>query len=204
MKKLICIFVILFTLNANALGPCFPIQTADVAYLPKLKACDNKAAVVLSGKFLSSFSVVTRDCNNNDRDPCYKHLGEDGSCASNYSSPFKAIKKIRARVLVNKVRKTGMIYCFRESGNSQVYRDLVRRITIKRRNPVVSDKDIVRLCLPDRSKATTKVRVNKIMSQQNLGGVGFSAKQCLGQQYLACDTSYCSICDAAATNPICN
>ncbi len=201
--KILFIFLLFsITNSAFALGSCFPIETDEVIYAPTVAECNHKAGVFLSGNFYDSFSVVFRDCNNNDRDPCYKYLGAS-SCGSNYSSPFKAISKKTVRVSINGEGRYAQLYCFRESGKSDIFDEIVRRITVKLKNPVVSDNDLRRYCLPDRDMRSQKIRVRRVYATDDIAGTGYSAV-CNSQQYLACETSYCSICEYAVGTPYCD
>lgn len=182
------------TLLANmalAFGPCTNRFPEGLSYSPSLEACDGKAAVILFGPLRNSFSAVVRDCNNNDRDPC--HSGPT-SCATNASSPFKAIKIVRGKVSRNDRQYDATIHCMRERGDSEVYK-LVRRITVKRVNPVRKSSDVLKVCLRTRTSAVRPVTVVSTTSFRIPGNTGFN-NACRTQGYLNCSIAYEDVCPA--------
>ena len=177
--------------SASAFGPCVEKIPNDVAYSPSLKECGNRAAIILAGRYYNSFSAVVRDCNNNDRDPCNK--GET-SCGTNRSSPFKVQRKLVGTGLFtrsNKIKKI-RIHCLREAGTSEVYK-LVRRMTIKLKNPVRSPADVAKLCLKTRTLEINPVEVVTAKVERFSPNAGSTAV-CATQGYLDCDISYEAIC----------
>ncbi len=183
------IALLLFVPSAMAFGPCKSKMPVGISYLPEVEVCGGKAAIVLTGKYYGSFSAVVRDCNNNDRDPCHPGVG---SCGTNQSSPFKVQKVVNAVVLDGGKTKRARIQCLKEKGDSEVYK-LVRRTTIKLRNPIRSDKDIVKICLRSRIKAVNDVQIVSTSTERPASNEGYNSA-CKTQGYLNCDYSYQAIC----------
>lgn len=178
-------------LNVFAFGGCSKDFPSEISWLPSVSACGNKAAVVVFGKFYNSFSVVVRDCNNDDRDPCNKG---PSSCGSNESSPYKAQKIVRAKIKKGSRIRDARLFCLKESGSSKIY-ELVRRITIKLKDPVKKPQDVAKVCLNSRTKAINEVEIISTSVQKNIAKTGFSPV-CLSQDYLACSITYENICPA--------
>lgn len=176
--------------SAFAFGPCSNNFPSDVSYMPTVAACGGKAAVLVMGRYYNSFSTVVRDCNNNDRDPCDKG---PQSCASNFSSPFKAQKIIRARVGQGSRTRDARMFCLKESGSSDVYK-LVRRITIKLVNPVRKPSDVAKICLRTRTSPVRGITILSTSASKVISNTAYTSKACDQQPYLACDYSYASIC----------
>jgi hypothetical protein len=169
--------------NALAFAPCSYKMPEGVSYLPNVQACRGKAAIVLSGRFKNSFSAVLRTCKNGDRDPCYP---DTDTCATNTSSPFKMQKTWDAIIERKGVQQKAKIHCLKERGESFVYK-MVRRITIKRVNPVRNaSTDILRLCLPSRIEPRNVVTVISTSNPKKAGLSGYNSA-CEDQSYLACN-----------------
>ena len=118
----------------------------NVLYRPRFSGCGGKAAVLLRGDFIDSFSVVVRDSQNRDRfPPAGSGYGGCSFALANSASPparcsaFKASREYVALV----GGKSTRVICFPESGNSSLFKD-VRRITIKVQNSAAS---LRRYCL---------------------------------------------------------
>ena len=175
-----------------AFGPCQWRMPPDVSYVPTLDVCNGKAAVVVTGAYYNSFSIVARDCANGDRDPCHRHFG---SCGTNYSSPFKVQKIVNAWVKRTKSEKLmkANIHCLKEAGTSLIYRLMVRRITIKLRNPVRKPSDIVKLCIGNSKAMINPVAVSRVISARGLDNFGW-APVCRTQGYLDCPYHKSSLC----------
>ena len=174
---------VLFSSSAFAFGPCDSSFPRGVSYEPALPECDGKAAIILSGKFLNSFSVVARACDNGDRDPCFKNAD---SCGTNASSPFKAQKTIEAIIQGSDSSVPAKIHCLKESGDSKVFK-MVRRITIKRRDPVLNPAtDVFRLCLPSRTVARRPVTIIAVGKEKRASNFGYTPS-CDTQKYLGCN-----------------
>ena len=174
---------------ALAFGPCSYNMPQEVSYLPEVPACGGNAAVIVRGRYYNAFSIVVRDCNNNDRDPCHT---DAQSCGTNQSSPFKTQKVVVARVLRNRKTSLAKIHCLKERGSSEVYK-LVRRITIKLRNPARSPYDIAKICLRTRTIALHPVEIISVLSERKSPLFGYSAV-CSTQGYLNCSIAYADIC----------
>ena len=177
--------------EAFAFAPCVNRVPDGLSYMPSVRACGGRAAIVAYGRFKDSFSAVLRDCNNNDRDPCDR--GEN-SCGSNFSSPFKAQTIVPARVQrvgTNRIQ-AARIFCMKERGDSEIYK-LVRRMTVKLVDPVRKPADVARVCLKTRTKAVRPVRIIDVAPARGVASTGFSAI-CESQKYLACNISYERIC----------
>lgn len=126
---------------------CASQVTYAMQYRPSLKECSNKAAIILSGKYLNIFSVVVRDKDNRDRWPTSGY----GDCSAyerdvlglNKCSAFKMQKKIKVR---NR-RGNAVVYCLGAPGESKLFAR-VSRVTIKLKDiPNSSNDPIDRLCL---------------------------------------------------------
>jgi hypothetical protein len=134
IKKIIAFIAFILPFSALAFGPCTDSVPEGVSYLSSIAACGGNAAVVIYGQYFSAFSAVTRNCNNNDRDPCNKG---STSCAPNYSSPSKAQKFFNTVIESKGHQKNARIFCPKEAGSSEVHK-LVRRSIIKRIDPMRS------------------------------------------------------------------
>lgn len=189
MRTIFALALFLAPFTALAFGPCNQTSPEGVSYLPSVRACGGKAAIVTFGKYVNAFSAVVRDCNNNDRDPCNKGVT---SCASNYSSPFKAQKVLSGVIKSKGHNKSAKIFCLKESGSSNIYK-LVRRMTIKLRNPVTSPSHVLKICLSSRTTAKNSIKIVSTHSPRSISSIGYSAV-CKNQSYLACSTTYKAIC----------
>lgn len=168
---------------AYAFGPCSRVFPEDVSYIPELNECGGKAAIILSDKLKNSFSVVVRACDNGDRDPCYRNAD---ACGTNASSPFKVQKTIEATINREGTLYPATIHCLKERGDSSVYR-MVRRLTIKRVNPVRDvNKDVFKICLSSRTRARNPVNIVSTGRVSGVGSTGYNAS-CATQKYLGCD-----------------
>ena len=182
--------LISFPSVVHAFGSCSNSYPKELVYLPKVSQCGGTAAVAVWGKLYNSFSIVVRDCNNNDRDPCHKN---ETSCGTNQSSPFKAQKILTARLSYRKKSYQAKVHCLKESGFSEVYK-LVRRLTVKITNPVRSSKDLLKLCLSSRTKPTRSgVKITSVLSVRKLPNYGWTSV-CATQGYLNCSIKYADIC----------
>ncbi len=192
LRSILLFLVVCLSPTASfAFGPCSKVVPDGVSFLPSVRECGGKAAVAVYGKFKNSYSVVVRDCNNDDRDPCNK--GPE-SCGSNFSSPYKAQKIVPVKlqkVGTSRVQP-GKLFCLKERGNSEIYK-LVRRITIKLVNPVRKPADLPKICLSSRTKATRPVTILESGSARSVASTGYTPV-CDSQRYLACDISYANIC----------
>lgn len=185
------IFLLVLSANVFAWGTCDKKTPDGVTYVPTLTQCEGKAAIILYGKFLTSFSAVVRDCNNDDRDPCHKTVN---TCAANSASPYKAQTILKALIYNPRKDLNGQaqIFCLKERGDSKVYK-LVRRITIKLRNPVRKPGDFFKFCLPSRVKTVNPVKILDVISSKSRKDVGYSSI-CKTQGYLDCNISYEARC----------
>ena len=168
---------------AFAFGPCKNAWPTGVSYVPSLAQCGGKSAAIMYGNFINSFSVVVRACDNGDRDPCYKNIN---ACATNASSPFKVQKTMPARIEVRGRVLPAKIFCFKEAGNSEIYK-AVRRMTSKRVDPVRNpETDVFKLCLNSRTAVRNPVTLISVGKASGVGNTGYNA-QCRTQQYLGCN-----------------
>lgn len=121
---------------------CWRDAPRAVHYRPKLNQCKGNAAVILSGKYKNSFSVVVRDIENRDRWPLAGLPGcgsDDVLAGLSKCSAFKTQRVIKGPVL--------NVYCLGASGNSDLFKQ-VTRITIKLRDLPGSNMDpLARICL---------------------------------------------------------
>lgn len=121
--------------------------TKAVQYRPAVRECGGKAAIILSGDYLTAFSAVVRDTENRDRWPAQGANGcssfERDVLGLNKCSVFKVQKILD----IENEDGDAEIHCLGASGYSPLFRD-VSRITIKLRDVVGSNQDpLVRLCL---------------------------------------------------------
>ena len=188
-KYVLPLYLVTIPNLAFAFGPCTNDFPKEISWLPNVTECGGKAAVVVFGEFYKSFSVVVRDCNNDDRDPCNKG---PSSCGSNASSPYKAQSIIRAKVKQGTRVRDARLFCLKESGDSEIYK-LVRRITIKLKDPVTSSKDVAKVCLKTRVRAVNKVEIISTSVSKDISSTGYSRVRA-AQPYLACSVKYEDIC----------
>ena len=130
-------------------GVCPKDVPKSVSYRPSSALCNNKAAVLLRGSFVNSFSVVVRDSQNRDRWPASGYGGCSAAVANSNNPParcsaFKASGEFTTRVGGVRTR----VVCFPEAGTSRLWQD-VRRITIKGENTAAS---IRRFCVAGAGK----------------------------------------------------
>ena len=137
--------------NGGRVKPCvcWSDVARDMRYRPALEECGGKAAVILSGKYLSIFSAVVRDGDNSDRWPASGFNGCSASVSSSenppaYCSAFKAQEKISVETTSG---KSAQVHCLGASGYSSLFKK-VSRVTIKLADkPGSSDDPLVRWCL---------------------------------------------------------
>jgi hypothetical protein len=117
--------------SAFAQPPCTHNIPKSFGYRPSMKACNGKAAILLKGNLINSFSVVVRDHLGRDRIP-------DESCEVNSCSIAKTQKTIYTRGV--------RIACLGASG--RVFKKYkIRRATIKLND--TPPKKILRYCIKD-------------------------------------------------------
>ncbi len=126
---------------------CPSSVTKLVQYRPAVAECNGKAAIIVSGKYTSAFSVVVRDRENKDRWPAQGFNGctpyETDVLALNKCSAFKVQKILGIEDPVADAE----VHCLGASGYSSLFRR-VSRITIKLADVPDSHSDpLVRLCL---------------------------------------------------------
>jgi len=131
---------------------CAADVTKLVQYRPSIAQCGKKAGIVMSGKYLRSFSVVVRDRANRDRYPTiFPATGTGyGGCTLAQAkaglakcSAFKAQKVFR----VQNENGNAVVHCLGESGYHPLMRG-ISRMTIKLKDVPGSNLDpLERLCL---------------------------------------------------------
>lgn len=126
---------------------CWYDVAREMRYRPSVRECGGSAAVILSGKYLSVFSVVVRDSENRDRWPTSGYGGcsyyERDVLGLNQCSAFKVQKKIR----LNSDRGDSIVHCLGASGYAKLFNRVVR-VTAKLSDAPDSNKDpLVRWCL---------------------------------------------------------
>lgn len=120
-----------------------------IKYRPALEECDGRAAAILSGNYVNSYSVVLRDSQNRDRFPptgyhnCTPLQVEKGL---NRCSAFKCQKIIKTNSS-SAFEGKQQICCFGEAGTDEILAGATR-MTIKLRDIPGSNADpLVRVCL---------------------------------------------------------
>lgn len=135
--------------NGSLFKPCVCAKDVSnfVQYRPSVKECGKRAAIILSGKYLSVFSVVVRDWLNRDRWPvegvnnCTAY--ERDTLGLNKCSVFKVQKIIQATSDGNPAE----VHCLGASGYSALF-SRVTRITAKLSDMPNSNQDpLIRWCL---------------------------------------------------------
>ena len=116
-------------------------------YRPALKECGGKAAVILSGKYQSVFSVVVRDSENRDRWPASGF----GGCSA-YERDVLALSKcsafkVQKRFAVASDDGDADVHCLGASGYSTLFRKVVRMTAKLADAPNSSNDPLVRWCL---------------------------------------------------------
>lgn len=141
--------------RGGAFKPCVCPKdvTKLVQYRPAVKECNGRAAIILSGKYLSAYSAVVRDYENKDRWPPQGINGcsvfERDTLGLNKCSAFKVQEVLP---IENEVADAE-IHCLGASGYSTLFRK-VSRITIKLADIPGSNSDpLVRLCLAGATEA---------------------------------------------------
>ena len=129
--------------------PC--ICAADVPgvvqYRPAVSECQNKAAIVLSGRYKDIFSVVVRDSENRDRWPpqginrCTPF--ERDVLALHKCSAFKTHKVLN----YSHAEGDATVHCLGARGYSRFFRKVVRMTAKLADIPNSSNDPIVRWCL---------------------------------------------------------
>ncbi len=135
--------------RGGAFKPCVCPRdvTKFVQYRPAVKECLGRAAIILSGKYLSAYSAVVRDYENKDRWPVSGINGcsafERDTLGLNKCSAFK----VQDVVLVEDETADAEIHCLGASGYSTLF-TRVSRITIKLADiPGSTNDPLARLCL---------------------------------------------------------
>ncbi len=131
---------------------CWENAPKDIQYRPKHEQCGGNAAILLGGKFSSSYSVVLRDKLNRDRfPPCSSSGSNFGNCSFsecdtlglNRCSAWKCQRTFKTRV----GRKRVQTCCLGDSGDSALL-SKTTRLTIKLRDDPTSNLDpLVRVAL---------------------------------------------------------
>jgi hypothetical protein len=131
---------------------CAADVTKLVQYRPSIAQCGRKAGIVMSGRYLSSFSVVVRDRENRDRWPIrFPVTGRGyGGCTVAEAkaglarcSAFKAQKIFR----VSNENGDAKVHCLGQSGYAPLMKG-ISRMTIKLDDiPGSSADPLERLCL---------------------------------------------------------
>lgn len=129
-------------------SPCVcPKDVArDMRYRPAVQECNGNAAIVLTGKYLSVFSVVVRDSENRDRWPASGFHGCSVSEANAGLAKCSAFKT-QDRFYAGKKSKKAQFNCLGASGYSKLFKKVVR-VTAKLADiPNSSDDPLARWCL---------------------------------------------------------
>ena len=141
--------------QGGAFKPCVCAKdvTKYAQYRPAVKECGNNAAIILSGKYLGSYSAVVRDFLNRDRFPvqgannCSRY--ETDVLGLNKCSVFKA----QDRFSIENMDGDADVHCLGASGYSKLF-SKVTRMTIKLSDDPKSGNDpLARLCLVGPTKA---------------------------------------------------
>ena len=140
--------------NGQIFKPCVCAKDVSnlVQYRPSVKECRNRAAIILSGKYLHVFSVVVRDWLNRDRWPvegvnnCTPY--ERDTLGLNKCSVFKVQKIIN----FSDSEGDAEVHCLGASGYSPLF-SKVTRITAKLSDVPDSNQDpLIRWCLAGPTK----------------------------------------------------
>lgn len=141
--------------RGGAFKPCVCPKdvTKLVQYRPAVKECKGRAAIILSGKYLNSYSAVVRDYENKDRWPPQGINGcsafERDTLGLNKCSAFK----VQEVLPIENEAADAEIHCLGASGYSTLFKK-VSRITIKLADIPGSNSDpLVRLCLAGSTEA---------------------------------------------------
>ena len=142
--------------NESVFKPCTcpSVVPKQIKFRPRLAACGGKAAVILSGEWASSYSVVLRDRLNRDRYPSSGYNGctaaeAGGEAPPNRCSAFKVQRKIRSN--------RNVTHCFGNRGTDKILAK-ASRLTIKLKDvPGSSSDPLARICLQNFS---AKVNLN--------------------------------------------
>jgi hypothetical protein len=124
---------------------CWEDVPRDIKYRPRYESCGGDAAILLGGKFSSSYSVVLRDRANRDRfPPCVSNGANYNGCSFNECdtlglnrcSAWKCQRTLNERI----GRKRFKVCCLGDSGDSAVM-SKTTRLTIKLRDVPGSNTD---------------------------------------------------------------
>ena len=131
---------------------CAPDVTKLVQYRPSIAQCGKKAGIVMSGRYITAFSVVVRDRDNRDRWPIsFPATGTGyGGCTLAQAkaglgkcSAFKVQKIIK----VNNENGDAEVHCLGQSGYHPLMKG-ISRMTVKLKDVPGSHADpLERLCL---------------------------------------------------------
>lgn len=134
--------------------PC--VCAADVSelvqYRPSIAQCGKKAGIVLSGKYLSAFSVVVRDRENRDRWPLQFPVTGQGYGGCNLAQAKTGLArcsayKVQKIIQVSDENGNAEVHCLGQSGYAPLMKG-ISRITIKLDDVPGSNADpLERLCL---------------------------------------------------------
>jgi hypothetical protein len=142
--------------NESVFTPCICAGSVpkEIVFRPRLARCGGNAAVVLSGAWADSFSVVLRDRLNRDRYPSAGYNGCTAEQAGGESPParcsaYKVQKRIRTKGKVT--------HCFGNKGTDSIL-SKATRLTIKIKDvPGSSSDPLARVCL---NSYSTKQKLN--------------------------------------------
>lgn len=131
---------------------CAADVTKLVQYRPSIAQCGKRAGVVLSGKYLSSFSVVVRDRENRDRWPLEFPTTGRGFGGCNLAQAKAGLArcsayKVQKIIKVTNENGNAEVHCLGQSGYAPLMKG-ISRITIKLDDIPGSNADpLERLCL---------------------------------------------------------
>jgi hypothetical protein len=132
--------------NESVFTPCICAGSVpkEIVFRPRLARCGGNAAVVLSGAWAGSFSVVLRDRLNRDRYPSAGYNGCTAEQAGGESPPAKC----SAYKVQKKIRTKGQVtHCFGNKGTDSIL-SKATRLTIKIKDVPGSSRDpLARVCL---------------------------------------------------------
>jgi len=137
---------------------CAADVTKLVQYRPSIAQCGKKAGIVMSGKYLSAFSVVVRDRENRDRWPIqFPATGRGyGGCTLAQAKTGLArcsAYKVQKIIKVSNENGNAEVHCLGQSGYAPLMKG-ISRITIKLKDVPGSNADpLERLCLKNATTA---------------------------------------------------
>jgi hypothetical protein len=131
---------------------CAPDVTKLIQYRPSIAQCGKRAGVVMSGRYLTAFSVVVRDRDNRDRWPIQfpaTGTGYGGCTLAQARAGLGKCSAFKVQKIIKVKNENGdaEVHCLGQSGYHPLMKG-ISRMTVKLKDVPGSNADpLERLCL---------------------------------------------------------